>query len=304
MTVVVFGGTGFLGRRVVRHLLDHKRPVRIASRHADRGAELFAAEKLNVESVRADVHDAKAVADALTGANAAVNAISLYVELGKNTFTSVHVDAARSVARCAREGNVDKLVHVSGIGSDARSSSPYIRSRGQGEEVVRGEFADATIVRPAVMFGPDDAFLTVLIKLLKWLPAYPLFGRGLTKLQPAHVDDVAKAIVRLIESDHRERVLELGGPDVLTYRQLLEVIARHAGTKRLLFPMPFPLWYLLARISQIMPNPPITLNQVDLMEKDTIASSATPGFAVLGIDPRSIEQVLVEILSRSAEPSH
>jgi NADH dehydrogenase len=144
-----------------------------------------------VESVRADVHDAQAVSDALKGAAAAVNAISLYVERGKDTFQSVHVDAARRVARCARESGVEKLVHLSGIGSDPASTSSYIRSRGQGEDVVLAELNGATIVRPAVMFGPDDAFLTMLVRLLKWLPAYPLFGHGLTKLQPAYVEDVA-----------------------------------------------------------------------------------------------------------------
>ena len=295
MTVVVFGGTGFLGRRVVLHLLDRNRPVRVASRHSDRGRSLFGAD---VESVRADVHDANAVRDALKGAAAAVNAISLYVERGKDTFQLIHVDAARRIARCARESGVEKLVHVSGIGSDPASNSSYIRSRGQGEQAVRTELEGAIIVRPAVMFGPDDAFLTVLIKLLKWLPAYPLFGRGLTKLQPAHVEDVAEAIVRLSEHDHPERVFEFGGPDVLSYRQLLERIARRAGIKRLLVPVPFSLWYLLARTSQVLPSSPVTVNQVELMEVDTIASPTMPGFATFGIVPRSIDEVVAEILHR------
>jgi len=295
VTVVVFGGTGFLGRRVVLHLLDRNRPVRVASRHSDRGRSLFGAD---VESVRADVHDANAVRDALKGAAAAVNAISLYVERGKDTFQLIHVDAARRIARCARESGVEKLVHVSGIGSDPASNSSYIRSRGQGEQAVRTELEGAIIVRPAVMFGPDDAFLTVLIKLLKWLPAYPLFGRGLTKLQPAHVEDVAEAIVRLSEHDHPERVFEFGGPDVLSYRQLLERIARRAGIKRLLVPVPFSLWYLLARTSQVLPSSPVTVNQVELMEVDTIASPTMPGFATFGIVPRSIDEVVAEILHR------
>lgn len=304
MTVAVFGGTGFLGRRVVRHLLDHNRPVRIASRHPDRGSALFSADISKVESVRADVHDEAAVAAALTGANAAVNVISLYVERGRETFHSVHVEAARRVARCAREAKVEKLVHVSGIGSDAASNSSYIRSRGQGEEAVRAEFSSTTIVRPAVMFGPDDAFLTVMVRLLKWLPAYPLFGRGLTKLQPAYVEDVAEAIARSLGSNHAQHVFELGGPEVLTYRKLLETILRRAGKKRVLFSVPFSLWYLLGLISQTLPRPLVTVNQVELLEMDTIVSSAMPGFAALGIVPRSINDVLSGMLSERAGPSH
>jgi uncharacterized protein YbjT (DUF2867 family) len=295
--VVVFGGTGFLGRRVVRHLLDHEFDVRVATRHPDHGLTLFAPDASRVQSLHADVHDERSVGAAVAGAHAAVNAVSLYVESAKETFQSVHVEAARRIARCAREAGVERLVHVSGIGADVVSGSAYIRSRGQGEAVVRDEFAAATIVRPAVMFGPDDGFLTAILTLLRRLPAYPMFGRGGTRLQPVCVDDVAEAIARdLGRSGTQPRCYELGGPQVLSYEMLLGTLARAAGLKPMLFPLPFAAWHALARVAEMLPAPPVTRNQVELMERDNVASPAMPGFDALGISPRAIEDVLPQIL--------
>jgi len=192
--VTVFGGTGFLGRRAVRHIRQHGFSVRVASRYPDRAQRLFAVDDPQLQSIEANIHDERSVADAVAGAYAVVNAVSLYVERGRETFHSVHVESAQRVAAQARLAGVERLVHVSGIGSDAASPSLYIRKRGEGELAVRAAFANATLVRPAVMFGPDDAFLTTLLKLLSQLPIYPMFGRGLTKLQPAYVEDVAEAI--------------------------------------------------------------------------------------------------------------
>ena len=200
-TVTVFGGTGFLGRRVVRHLRNHGFSVRIASRHPNRGRELFGLDDPQVQSVEADIHDERSIASALAGVYGAVNAVSLYVERGRETFHSVHVEAAERVAAQARRAGVERLAHVSGIGSDAASPSLYIRKRGEGELAVRTAFVDAALVRPAVMFGPDDAFLTTILGLLGRLPVYPMFGRGRTKLQPAYVEDVAEAIARSSATD-------------------------------------------------------------------------------------------------------
>jgi NADH dehydrogenase len=184
-TVTVFGGTGFLGRRIVRHLRSGGIPVRIATRHPDRGHRLFGPDDPQLQSVEANIHDERSVADGLAGAYGVVNAVSLYDEHGQETFHSVHVEAAQRVAAQAHLAGVERLIHVSGIGADAASPSRYIRKRGEGELAVRAAFADALYVRPAVMFGPDDAFLTTILKLLRKLPTYPMFGRGRTRLQPA-----------------------------------------------------------------------------------------------------------------------
>ena len=184
-------GTGFLGDRIVRHLRNYEFPVRIASRHPDRGHRQFGPDDPQLQSVEANIHDERSVANALAGAYGAVNAVSLYLERGGETFHSVHVEAAQLVAAQARRAGVERLVHVSGIGADAASPSRYIRKRGEGELAVRAAFTDALFVRPAVMFGPDDAFLTTILKLLRQLPIEPMFGRGRNRLLPAYVEDVA-----------------------------------------------------------------------------------------------------------------
>ena len=179
--VTVFGGTGFLGRRIVRYLLHHGFQVRSASRHPERVAS---ASRLDAgpETTIVDIRDETTVAAALVGAYGAVNAVSLYVQRGGVTFDAVHVEAAARVARLARASGVERLIHVSGIGADPASSSPYIASRGRGEIAVRDGFPGAILIRPAVMFGPDDVFLTTVVRLLRILPVYPMSGRGETKL--------------------------------------------------------------------------------------------------------------------------
>jgi uncharacterized protein YbjT (DUF2867 family) len=291
--VTVFGGTGFLGRRLIRRLREKGFTVRIASRHPQRSREVFGDGDPHVLPVTADIHDECAVASAVAGAYGAVNAVSLYVEHGSETFQSVHVEAAGRLARQATHAGLQRLVHVSGIGADAHSPSPYIRSRGEGEQAVRGGFPAATIVRPAVMFGPDDAFLNTILKLLRRLPAYPMFGQGRTRLQPAHVEDVAEAVARALQrSDMQAATIECGGPQIYSYEELLRTIARAAGITPRLIPMPFAAWHLLASIAELLPEPPVTRNQVELMETDSIVSPQTPGFADLGIAPQSVERTL------------
>ena len=291
--VTVFGGTGFLGRRIVRHLRNREFSVRIASRHPERGQELFGIYDPRLQSVEADVRDEQSVVAAIAGVDAVVNAVSLYVERGEETFHSVHVASARRVAVQAQRAGIRQLVHVSGIGSDPRSRSLYIRKRGEGELAVQAAFTNVIVIRPAVMFGPDDAFLTTILKLLKRLPIYPMFGSGQTRLQPAYVEDVAEAIVRAIQRTETNTVTyECGGPRIYTYEELLRVVAREARLKRILIPVPFAAWQALAWIVEMMPSPPITRNQVELMQVNNVPSSEMPGFGDLGISPHAVEDTL------------
>jgi uncharacterized protein YbjT (DUF2867 family) len=238
-TVTVFGGTGFLGRRIVRHLRSRGFPVRISSRHPDRRNRPLGPDDPLLQSVRANIHDERSVADALAGAYGVVNAASLYVERGQETFHSVHVESAQRVAAQARRASVDRLIHISGIGADVDSQSRYIRKRGEGELAVRAAFGDALFVRPAVMFGPDDAFLTTILSLLRLLPIYPMFGRGLTRLQPAYVEDVAEAIGRAMQRpETRSTIFEFGGPPSRD-------AAHHSGSGRMASPFPVGDFHLL-----------------------------------------------------------
>ena len=293
--VTVFGGPGFLGRRIVQHLRKREFCVRIASRHPERSQRLFGIDDLRLQSVGANVRDDQSVATAVAGADAVINAVSLYVERGDETFNSVHVESAQRVAAQAQRTGIKHLIHVSGIGSDPRSRSLYIRKRGEGELAVRAAFPNATIVRPAVMFGPDDAFLTTILSLLRRLPIYPMFGSGVTRLQPAYVEDVAEAIVRALQQTDRT-TFECGGPRLYTYEELLKMIARKAGLKPILIPVPFAAWQALAWAAEMMPNPPITRNQVELMQVDTLTAPEIAGFSDLGISAHSVDETLQVIL--------
>jgi NADH dehydrogenase len=298
--VTVLGGTGFLGRRVVRHLLKHGFSVRITSRHPDHARLLVAPDRRCVEAVSADVHDETSVAVALAGAFGAVNAVSLYVERGDHaTFHAVHVEAAARIARLAREAGVERLVHVSGIGADPASSSDYIRARGEGEIAVRNAFPEAVLIRPSVMFGSDDHFLTTLARLLRILPVYPLFGRGRTRLQPVHVEDVAEAIARLVESfaGAGQPCYELGGPRTYTYSELLHSIADRIGIRVRLLPLPFALWEALAFLSELASGALLTRSQVALMRHDNVASSDLPGLCDLHVTPTALEDVAPTVAS-------
>jgi NADH dehydrogenase len=294
--VTVFGGTGFLGRRIVRHLCLQGFCVRVASRHPNRQAPLRPDDP-QIRSMKADVHDVRSVTDALADAYGVVNAVSLYVERGRETFDSVHVKSAQQIAAQALRAGVKRLIHVSGIGADPRSQSLYIRKRGEGELAVREAFANAILIRPAVMFGPDDAFLTTVLKLLKGLPIYPMFGNGQMRLQPVYVEDVGEAITKMLQRPQASPTMfECVGPRVYTYEKFLRNVASAAGLKPILIPVPFAAWHALAWIAETLPSPPITRNQVELMQIDSTSSPSIPGLGELGISPHSTEDILQEIL--------
>jgi uncharacterized protein YbjT (DUF2867 family) len=268
--------------------------VRIVSRHRRLG------EDDGIEQVAADAHDERAVEAAVAGADGVVNAISLYLEHGRDTFHSVHVETAASIARAARAAGIRRFVHVSGIGANTTSPSSYIRSRGEGEAAVQTAFPGAVIVRPAVMFAPDDAFLTTILRLLRSLPAYPIFGDGRTRLQPVFVDDVAAAIAQILrQSQSPYPVYELAGPRIYSYEELLRTIARIAGLRPVLMRIPFAFWNVLAGVDEMLPQPLLTRNQVELMQIDTTASESLPGFRALRISPRSLEDELEAILRQN-----
>jgi uncharacterized protein YbjT (DUF2867 family) len=289
----VFGGTGFLGHRVARHLHETGTKVRIVSRHRERAADN------GIEQIVADAHDERSVETALTGADGAVNAVSLYVEHGSDTFRSVHVEVAGRIARAARQAGLKRFVHISGIGANAASPSTYIRSRGEGEAAVQAAFPGAVIVRPAVMFAADDAFLTTILRLMRSLPAYPIFGDGRTRLQPVHADDVARAIAQILRQSWKPYSLyELAGPRVYSYEELLRAIAQIAGLRPALMRVPFAFWRAVAGFGEALPNPPLTRNQVELMQIDTTASENLPGFRSFGISPRSLGDELKVIIGR------
>jgi uncharacterized protein YbjT (DUF2867 family) len=294
--ITVFGGTGFLGRRIVRDLRSRGLVVRVAARHVQRMEGMLDAGDESLQLISMNVHDESAVRAAVDGAHGVVNAVSLYLEQGNASFHSVHVAAASRIARLASDVGVRRLVHVSGVGADPSSPSLYIRERGEGEHAVRASFPDVCLVRPTVMFGHDDRFLTPLRSLVSSFPVFPLFGRGITRLQPVHVSDVAEGIARLIsENSPHPATFELGGPGIYSYRQIIRALARSAGADPVLLPVPLEFSNALALLGERLPGIPISRNQVDLMRLDNVTSANMPGFSELEIEPRSLEETLPEL---------
>ena len=301
-TVTVFGGTGFLGRRLVRRLAADGTAVRVAVRHPDQAlSALGAAGMERVTIFRADVRDRGAVAGAVAGAQAVINAVSAYVETRGVTFEAVHEQGAETLAREAAAAGVARFVLVSGIGADPESASAYIRSRGRGERVVREAFPCATIVRPSAMFGPGDALFGTLADLARLLPVLPLIGGGHTRLQPVFVEDVAEAVARILADPATAgRAYELAGPGVYTMRELVMIVLRILGTRRALVSIPFAVAQLQAHLFGLLPNPPLTTGQVDLLKVDNVADGTLPGLRELNIMPRAVEEIVPTYLG----PAH
>ncbi len=288
--VTVFGGTGFLGRNLVDRLLRRGYRVRVAVRNPRQ--DLFQDTDNRLEQVQCDVRKTLSVADAIKDADGVVNAVGLYIESQSATFEAVHVVGAQNIAQQSVILGA-KLVHISGIGADTESPSAYIRARAVGEQRVRKAAPHAVILRPSVLFGRNDAFLRTLSVLVRMLPVIPLFGNGSTRLQPVYVEDVAMAIeCGLCSNELSENIYELGGAQILSYKDLLSTIARHMNRKRLMLPIPFLVWELLATLASVLPNPPLTRDQIELMRHDNIVDPDAAGFAELDIEPRGLEDLL------------
>jgi NADH dehydrogenase len=285
--ITVFGGTGFLGSCIVRQLATLGSRVRIAARHPKRPGWVTDPEA--VELVTADIRDEQSVARAVAGADSVVNAVSLYVPSRRHgSFEEIHVHGAARVGRAARAAKVERLVLISGLGVDANSPSAYVRARMRGEDATRKVFPGAVAVRPSVLFGPDDAFLSSLMGIAR-LPVIPLFGRGDARLQPVLADDVARAVALLARGEgDNHRVFTLGGAEVYTYREIVELVLESLGRTRPLVPVPFAVWLALATLLKVLPNPPLTVDQVRLMQQDNVAAGNFGRFEHLGIEPESL----------------
>jgi uncharacterized protein YbjT (DUF2867 family) len=298
--VTVFGGSGFVGRAIVRRLGEDGAEVRVAVRHPERAGFL---RKIGspgqVSAVRADVWEEASVGPAVAGAAAVVNTVGHYVERGQASFGAIHGAGAQHVARAAQAAGVRRLVHISGIGADSRSPSAYVRARAAGERLVREAFPTATILRPSVMFGPEDDFFNRLAALARVLPALPLFGRGTVRLQPVYVEDTAAAVARaLVDPQAPGRTYELGGPRVYSYADLLRLALAHTGRRRLLLPVPYFAWDLIAALLAPLPNRPVSRDQVTLMRHDNVADPVLPALSDLGITPTALEAILPTYLGR------
>src|SRR6266508_258528 len=295
--ITIFGGSGFLGREVTRALTEHRYRVRIAVRHPYRSGHLQPPGRLGeIHAVRANVCSPRLVTAAVRDAQVVVNLVGILFEDGGQQFDAVHAEGARTVARAAAQVGA-RLIHVSAIGADENSPARYAQSKARGEAAVLAEMPGATIFRPSIMFGPHDDFFNRFAAMARILPFLPLIGGGETRLQPAFVGDVANAIAKAVGGQTRPGITyELGGPDVRTFKELMEFVLSTIGRQRLLVPIPFAIAKLQASVLQFLPGPPLTPDQVELLKRDNVVSSEAEQkgrtLAALDIDPASIEAVV------------
>ncbi|MBR0672221.1 complex I NDUFA9 subunit family protein [Neoroseomonas soli] len=295
----VFGGAGFIGRHVVQRLAKQGFIVRVAGRDTEKSGRLRTlGDVAQVVPVSASVADEASVARAVAGAEVVVNLVGILFERKRGDFVRIHAEGAGRVARLAAAAGVRRLVHISAIGADAGSESLYARTKGEGEAAVKSAFPQATILRPSVVFGPDDQFFNRFAALAPLLPVMPLV-RGKTRFQPVYVGDVADAVMAAVTRDDAQgRTYELGGPRVMTMRDVLEFVLEHTHRRRLLVPIPDGLARLQARMGEMLPNPPLTRDQLILLGRDNLVAEGAAGFAALGIEPKAAEAIAPAYLAR------
>lgn len=292
--VTIFGGSGFVGRSIVQRLVEGGASVRVAARHPETVKDLLPraiGDKL--ETVRVDIHDDGAVTAATRDTDAVINLVAILYEKGQQTFRSLHVDGARRIATAAKEAGASRLVQMSALGASATSPSAYARTKAAGEQAVREVFPDATVVRPSIVFGRDDDFFNRFAGMASISPALPLIGGGKSRFQPVFVEDVAAAFAAILADPATAgKTYELGGPQVYTFRELMEILLEQMGSRRLLVPLPFMAAEVQAYFLEWLPKPPLTRDQLALLRSDNVLGGHEPGLRELGIEPTSLESVL------------
>jgi len=311
--VTVFGGSGFVGRHVVRALVKRGYRVRVAVRRPDLAGFLQPLGMVGqIHAVQANLRYPASVAAAVKGADAVVSLVGILQQSGRQSFSAVQANGARAVAQACAAAGIDRLVHVSALGADADSRSVYARTKSEGEAAMFASVPGAVVLRPSVMFGSEDSFFNRFASMARMMPVLPLVGDGVTKFQPAFVGDVAEVVARAIDGTVAGgRVYELGGPEVLSMREIVEEICKITGRKRLLVPLPFPLAKLAGRVLEfadkltlgLIPDElVITSDQATLLQSDNVVSAKAKAegrdFAGLGIAPTSVEAVVPSYLWR------
>lgn len=299
-TITVFGGSGFIGRHVVRRLASTGIRVRVATR--DPEGSLFLRTMGDVGQIApilANIRDQRSVEAAIARADAVVNLVGSLNERGRQTFAEVHANGATRVAAAATAAGVSRLIHMSAIGADRLAMAAYARSKAAGEAGVRRAFERVTILRPSVVFGLEDDFFNRFAALARLSPVLPLFGGGETCFQPVYVGDVAAAVVRSLDDPASAgRTYELGGPRVYTFQELMELILAATGRRRQLVPIPFGPGRILAALCELIPNPPITRDQLRMLESDNVAAADALTLTDLGVTPTAAEGVVLTYLDR------
>ncbi len=301
--ITVYGGSGFLGRHVVRALAKRHYRIRVACRRPDLAGHLQPLGRVGqIHAVQANLRNAASVEAAARDADVVINLVGILAETGRQRFDAVQGAGAEAVARAAAAHGA-RMVQISALGADENSASRYARSKARGEKLVLAAVPSAVIVRPSILFGPEDTFFNRFAAMARMLPALPLIGGGATRFQPVFAGDVAAVIADAAEGRATPgTTYELGGPDVLTFKELMQFILRTIERRRLLVPIPFALAKLQAAVLQFLPDAPLTPDQVELLRTDNVVSEAAKRerrtFEAFGITPDSIAAIVPSYLWR------
>jgi uncharacterized protein YbjT (DUF2867 family) len=298
--VTIFGGSGFIGRYIVERLADRGVVVTVAVRDPDRAKFLRPLGNVGqIATVRASLRTEESVRRAVRDADAVINLVGILYESGRQTFRAVHEEGAGAVARAAQEAGAPRLVHLSAIGVGSQSASAYARSKAAGEAAVTKAFPAATILRPSIVFGPEDDFFNRFAALARLLPALPLYGGGRTRFQPVYVGDVAAAVMAVLDDPAAAgKAYELGGPRVYSFAELMRLTLEQIRRRRLLVPIPFPIGFLQAWFLELAPRPLLTRDQLRQLRADNVVADDARTLAELGITPTPAETVLPTYLDR------
>ena len=303
--VTIFGGSGFIGRYVVKRLAELGAVIRVPTRRPERAIflkPLGAVGQINIEPWNATA--AGEAERLVAGSDLVVSLIGILFERRGGDFERVQGRLPGEIGAAAAKHGVSQLVHVSAIGADPSSPAVYGRTKAAGEAAVRAAFPTATILRPSIVFGPEDGFFNRFARMSQISPALPLIGGGRTRFQPVYVGDVADAVVAaLTRADAAGRTYELGGPGVYSFRELLAYVLAVTGRRRLLLDLPFGIAALQARLLQFLPEPPLTPDQLELLKRDNVVAADAPGLADLGVTPTPLELIVPTYLKAFSLPA-
>lgn len=302
--VTLFGGSGFIGKYVVRALVKDGWRVRVAMRRPHTGLDLKVIGNVGqVQLVQANLRFPLSVQRAVDGSDAVVNLVALLHESGKQTFEALHVRGAETLAKACANARIKNLVHISALGADLNSASEYARTKAEGEALIRSAIPNADILRPSIVFGPEDNFFNQFAAMTSFAPALPLIGGGQTKFQPIYAGDVAEAVAKCLRTGTQGQTFALGGPETYTFKELLEFVLTTIDRKRLLLPLPWFAANMLGfagEVSGAIPfvDPFLTRDQVILLKTDNIVPDGMKSAQDLGIDLETIESIVPSYLAR------
>lgn len=303
MLITIFGASGFLGRHVVRALARDGYRIRAAVRRPDLAGHLQPLGQVGqIHAVQANLRHPASVEAAVRDSAVVVNLVGILFEHGRQRFSAVHAGGAELVARAAAAQGA-RLVHVSAIGADENATARYARTKGLGEAAVFAAMPDAVVFRPSVIFGPDDDFFNKFAAMARLSPFLPLVGGGHTRFQPVFGGDVGEAVAKAVANETKPgTIYELGGPEIYTFKELMQFVLATIDRRRLLLPIPFWVAKLMGQFLQFLPVPPLTPDQVELLKQDNVVSAAAQGegrtLQGLGIEARTVETIVPSYLWR------